>query len=117
MRRRRQAFCLPTTALALRVLAPPKFVLVAKLLRANGRSGGFCPSVFDTSPCHAQRAARAWLWGKVDRASRAARVRADGGSITTLRSAATKPPCAARRSALAVGISNRSAFWALDSQD
>ncbi|HMA95025.1 MAG TPA: hypothetical protein VKP30_20175 [Polyangiaceae bacterium] len=30
---------LPTTALALRVLAPPKFVLVAKLLRANGRSG------------------------------------------------------------------------------
>ncbi|MGE5786952.1 MAG: hypothetical protein ACM3ZE_20330 [Myxococcales bacterium] len=32
---------LPTTALAPRVLAPPKFVLVAKLLRANGRSGGF----------------------------------------------------------------------------
>src|SRR5512145_67119 len=31
---------LPTTALALRVLAPPKFVLVAELLRANGRSEG-----------------------------------------------------------------------------
>src|SRR5512133_1759234 len=31
---------LPTTALAPRVLAPPQFVLAAKLLRANGRSGG-----------------------------------------------------------------------------
>src|SRR5512133_382931 len=44
-----------------------------------------------------------WLWGKVARASRAARVR-DGATITTLRSVATRPPCAARRSALAVGI-------------
>ncbi|MGE5787896.1 MAG: hypothetical protein ACM3ZE_25105, partial [Myxococcales bacterium] len=40
---------LPTTALALRVLAPPKFVLAAKLLRANGRSGGFARQ-FSTLP-------------------------------------------------------------------
>src|SRR5512133_936198 len=81
-----QAFLLPTTALALRVLAPPKSVfakaprvqyLLALLQEDAELSGVRVMSFFEqTRP---------------------------GGVITTSRSAATRSPCAARGSSLAVG--------------
>ncbi|HMA91093.1 MAG TPA: hypothetical protein VKP30_00335 [Polyangiaceae bacterium] len=74
---------LPTTALALRVLAPPKFVLAAKLLRANGRSGGFARQ-FSTLPPATRSAQREHGFGGKSTGRRAQRASGRMGAASLL---------------------------------